>query len=106
MRRTRLPATAALTAAAPAHAVGEQVFLVLGLDIVLLVVAIAILVFGLNCPARVRVLLACVYIGTLALLFFLPVQLIPAIGGLNAPLHFALPWLAAAVAFLVWRRAA
>lgn len=94
---------AGLLCAAPAHAVGEQIFFILGLDILLLVVAVAVIVFALKCPVRVRVLVACVYVATLALLFFLPVRLVPSIGGLNALLHFALPWLAAGAAFALWR---
>jgi hypothetical protein len=103
MRPPRLLAITALPAATPAHALGEQVFLILGLDILLLVVAAAVIVFALRCPTWMRVVLACVYLASLVLLFFLPVQLFPSLGALNAPLHFAFPALLTAAAFLAWR---
>ncbi len=103
MRPARLLALVALPAATPAHAVGEQVFLILGLDVVLLVIAAAVIVFALRCPTWMRVVLACVYLASLVLLFFLPLQLFPSLGALNAPLHFAFPALVTAAAFLGWR---
>jgi hypothetical protein len=103
MRQARLLAFAALPAATAAHAVGEQVFLILQLDIVLFIIATAVIVFALRCPAWIRVGLACVYLASLVALFFLPMQLFPPLGALNAPLHFAFPGLVTAAAFLAWR---
>ena len=103
MRQARLLAIATLPAATPAHAVGEQVFLILGLDIVLFVIATAVIVFAVRCPRWMRVVLACVYLASLVVLFFLPLQLFPSLGALNAPLHFAFPALVTAAALLAWR---
>ncbi len=99
----RLLALIVLSAAPPAHALGEQVFLVLGLDILLLIVAIVVIAFALSCPTRMRAALVGVYLASLVLLFFLPVQIFSFLGALNALLHFAFPGLVTAAVFLAWR---
>jgi hypothetical protein len=93
----------AFMVASPAQASGEQVVWILALDALLLLIAIAVIAFALKCPTWVRWFLAGVYVATLVILFFLPIQLFASLGPLNGPLHYALPWLASGAAFVMYR---
>ena len=79
------------------------VTLVLGLDFLLLLTAVAVIAFALKCPGWMRLLLYFAYIGTLGALFLLPGQIFPSLGPLNGPLHFVIPWLVSGAVFLAYR---